>query len=84
MLLDLPVEVPWRRRQGQAPDRIEGGGTGDLHSQSEFHLRVRRGYLALAQEEPDRWLVVDAALPRNAVSETVWARVRTLLEGCDP
>jgi len=29
----------------------------------EFHERVRTGYLELAKQEPDRWVVVDAAQP---------------------
>ena len=41
-----------------------------------FHQRVRAGYLALAQAEPDRWLVLDATLPAEvlhaAIRERVW------------
>ena len=52
-LLDLP---PGRRLGGRParPDRIEGRGAG-------FFARVRQGYLALAAEEPHRFVVIDAA-----------------------
>ena len=44
-----------------------------------FHRRVRRGYLKLAEEEPQRWLVVDAGQPVEVVREIIWARVQTFL-----
>jgi len=44
-----------------------------------FHRRVREGYLKLAAAEPDRWLVIDASLPKRKIAEIVWARVSQLL-----
>lgn len=41
----------------------------------EFHERVRRGYLELADDEPNRFCVIDAALPQDRVSELVWKEV---------
>jgi dTMP kinase len=57
VLLDLPLEVA-RARQGrraEAADRME-------READDFHQRVRRGFLEQSQEEPERWLVLDAAL----------------------
>lgn len=54
--LDLPVEEGLRRKRGgdQAEwNRME-------QEQLAFHARVRRGFLALAEAEPARWLVLDA------------------------
>lgn len=34
---------------------------------AEFHRRVRQGYLQLAAAEPQRWVVVDARQPADAV-----------------
>ena len=42
----------------------------------EFHERVRRGYLELAANEPDRFCVIDATLPERRVSELIWEEVR--------
>jgi dTMP kinase len=45
-----------------------------------FHRKVRRGYLALVKQEPQRWLVLDAALPQEMLAEQIWNRVAPSLE----
>jgi dTMP kinase len=45
----------------------------------EFHQRVRNGFLALANAEPDRYFVLDAARPEGDVSRDIQQRVRELL-----
>ena len=42
----------------------------------EFHERVRQGYLQLAANEPDRFCVIDAALPQRRVTELIWQEAR--------
>lgn len=77
LLFDLPVEVGQQRRQ-QA--RASGGEWNRLDSEAvAFHERVREGYLALAAAEPQRWVVVDATLPPDALAERVWDAVRDWL-----
>ena len=44
------------------------------------HGRVRRGYLALAAAESDRWQVVDAAQPAEHVQHLINAQVGLWLE----
>ncbi len=44
-----------------------------------FHGRVREGYLKMAAAEPDRWLVIDASLPKRKVAGIIWNRVSPLL-----
>ena len=46
----------------------------------EFHHAVRKGFLHLANSEPDRWLVIDANRDIEIVQNEVWQRVRTLLQ----
>ena len=41
-----------------------------------FHKRVRRGYHQLAKDEPDRWVVLDAMEPEDAIFERVWKAVQ--------
>ena len=55
ILLDIPVEDGLARKavMGTPGDRFE-------QTAIDFHRRVRQGYLALAAEEPERWLVIDA------------------------
>ena len=45
----------------------------------EFHERIRRGFLALADQEPDRWRVVDATRSIDAISDNIWNAVRDRL-----
>jgi dTMP kinase len=67
LLLDVAVEVGLARKSGVDVNRFESDY--DL----EFHRRVREGFLALADEEPDRFVVVDASLPSDAVAAAVAA-----------
>jgi dTMP kinase len=61
LLLDLDVETGLQRR-------ANGGEWNRLDAyQLDFHRRVREGYLHLAAEEPQRWVIVDAARPWDEV-----------------
>lgn len=71
VLLDIPPEQGLARKQS-LKDRFE---LEDL----SFHRRVRDGYLKMAAAEPDRWLVIDASLPRSKVAGIIWDRVSQLL-----
>ncbi len=44
-----------------------------------FHRRVSDGYLKLAAREPQRWAIIDAYQPPEAVADQVWERVAPLL-----
>ena len=62
--MSLPIggqEEPQGRQEEEGQRRFEDEPQG-------FHRRVREGYLKLAQERPERWLVLDAALPRRTDS----------------
>ena len=72
ILLDLPVEQGLRRKKTKSKDRFEGAGL-------IFHNRVREGYLKLAAEEPERWLVIDATLSKAEISNIIWKRVSQML-----
>lgn len=73
VLLDLPVE------QGLARSQVSGESDRFSREATAFHERVRQGYLTLARIEKDRWLVVDASQPPDAVTDTIWQRIETLL-----
>ena len=81
VLLDLPVDVALMRRQPRGGDRFEAGLAQANAADVAFHLRVRNGFLTMASEEPERWLVVDATLPRQAVARAVQERVAAALAG---
>jgi dTMP kinase len=62
LLMDLPSEEGLRRK------RSSGGEWNRLDAyELAFHQRVRRGYLELARQEPDRWCIIDATLPPEMV-----------------
>ncbi len=52
ILVDVPEELSYARRQRSAPDRFEAESL-------EFHRRVAEGYRRLASDEPSRWRVID-------------------------
>ena len=65
LLLDLSAEVSServenRRKLGVSKDRLESKSV-------EYHNSVRRGYLSLAAEDPDRFVVIDAMADRETV-----------------
>jgi dTMP kinase len=64
LLLDLPVAVGLARR------RTDPGQQNRLDRETErFHRKVRRGFLALASEEPSRITIVNANRPAQAVRD---------------
>lgn len=54
-LFDLEPEIGLRRRK-------KGGGEWNRMDayQLQYHKRVRQGYLEMASEEPNRWIIIDA------------------------
>jgi len=72
VLLDIPVAKGLGRKQAKMKDRFEAEETA-------FHDRVRDGYLKLAADEPERWLVIDATLPKARIGKIIWDRVNQLL-----
>ncbi len=72
IVLDVEPEVGFARLAGETPDRIESRDV-------EFHRRVRDGFLALAAEEPERVVVVDASPPEEEVFAAVKAALASVL-----
>ncbi len=79
LLLDIDVDTGFERiaqrylALGESADRFE-------QEDRSFHRRVRRGYLQLAENDPARFRIIDAAQPPDTVSASVWNAVETLLE----
>lgn len=74
ILLDLDADAA-RGRLDEARtryDRLEAEA-------SEFHDRVRAAYLDLANAEPERFLVIDAARPVDEIAASIRDRVGGLL-----
>ncbi|GGN05798.1 thymidylate kinase [Thermus composti] len=69
-LLDLPPEEALKRLP--RPDRMEAAGLA-------FFQRVREGYLALSRAEPERFRVLDATKPPEALHREILRHLLPLL-----
>ena len=87
VLLDIPPECGRQRLSGPrvnaqlsldlSPESQRPAGPLDRieRDSRDFHRRVREGYLEMARADPDRWLLLDASLPKDELSDLVWDRV---------
>ena len=78
VLFDVSVDVGLARRDaGVAAEqtRFEDSARHDL----EFHQRVRQGYLRMAADDPERWVVLDGSVSPDEVAEEVSRVVNAFL-----
>jgi dTMP kinase len=76
LLLDLPVAVGLARARGRS-----GAGSDRFEAETlEFFERVRNGYRTLARSQPQRFRVIDATQPLEAIEHSV-AGILTELVG---
>lgn len=73
ILLDIPADRGLQRKHTRSRDRFE-------EEELSFHDRVRNGYLKMAEEEPDRWFVVDALQQAEAITGIIRERIDILLD----
>ena len=72
ILLDMPVKAGLARKRGKRHDRFE-------QERTAFHQRVREGYLKMAANDPERWLVIDAMQSKEKIAQIIWQKVSQLL-----
>lgn len=72
ILLDMPVEASLRRKTKRHNDRFDAETV-------EFHQRIRNGFLKLAGEKGNRWLIIDGLLSKKMISALIWEKVEQLL-----
>ena len=74
VVLDVPASVAKERQAAgeRQYDRLEAEA-------EDFHTRVRESYLALAEEEPERFLVIDGESSIEEIHEAIVAKVSDLL-----
>ncbi|MEP6599393.1 MAG: dTMP kinase [Actinomycetota bacterium] len=74
ILLDIPPAVGMERVRGRnAADKLESESL-------EFHTRVRRAFVSLAEADPRRYLILDATRQPGEIARTVATAVEQLLE----
>lgn len=71
ILLDCPVAVGLQRAQGD--DRFH-------REQLEFHERVRRAFLSLAEADTDRYCILDSTAPTEQIHQQVMAAILRCLQ----
>ena len=72
LLFDVPVEVSVQRlAKAREPDKFEA-------ESAEFFTKIRNAYLERARQYPQRFHIIDANRPLDAVKETVETLIRTL------
>lgn len=70
LVFDLPPEIGLERAFGRDMFEVRFE-TKDF----DFHTRLRAAYLAIAREEPERCLVIDASGTEEQVADLVWRAV---------
>jgi dTMP kinase len=78
--LDIDVEEGLRRKLDAHKASNSEWNRIDRQEMA-FHRRVREGYLKMATQEPDRWLVIDATQPLEAIRSSIRVRVEAKLLG---
>ena len=66
LLVDVPVEVGMARKR----DNSSEWNRLDAYALA-FHERVRQGYFALAEAEPERWMIIDATEDKAHVQQAL-------------
>ncbi len=73
----VQIQLPFEEIQ---PGRLDNEGARKFEEEPlAFHQRVRAGFLQLAELDPMRWVVIDALLGEQVISEIVWEKVQPLL-----
>lgn len=71
LILDVPPEIGLARaksRNNQAADRFEGENL-------EYHTLLREAYRDLAEQEPDRCVMIDGTPSADAIAVRIWMLV---------
>ena len=68
-ILDVPATVGLARAKTR-----RGAGAADRYEAEaiEFHEQLRNAYLALAEREPLRCIVIDGRAPKDVVAQRIW------------
>lgn len=77
--IDVPAEIGLARKKGQA-----GSGASEMNrlDQKEiaYHTRVREGYLEMARQAPERWVVIDGTRSASSVQKALRERLEQELQ----
>ncbi|MDO8640079.1 MAG: dTMP kinase [Nitrosarchaeum sp.] len=74
IVFDIPVEESKKRRTNKNPDRLES-------NTDEFYEKARRAYFTLAEENPEKIIVVNGLLTVEKVTSLVERFVNQVISG---
>lgn len=78
ILMDVDVELGLQRKQ-----KCQGEWNRlDAYTMA-FHQRVRQGYLEMSRQQPERWIVIDASQPHEAVQQALRAAILERLSAAE-
>ncbi len=78
-IIDCPAEVGLKRSQARLAQESSPENRFEKEA-LDFHERVRRGFLALASQEPQRYLVLDGTLSPEKLHEIILQNLQTWIE----
>jgi dTMP kinase len=79
-LLDCPVDMGLDRALKRNEAESQKGQDRFEREALDFHKAVREGYLALARENQDRFVVIDATLPKDEVEGEIFQHMEPFLD----
>jgi len=77
VLLDLPAETGLTRARTRNDESLDSSESRIDEEEIAFHRKVREGYHALANNEPERFLVLDAREKPDRLAELVMDEIRS-------
>ncbi|UCB51084.1 MAG: dTMP kinase [Deltaproteobacteria bacterium] len=79
-LLDCPVDMGLGRALRRNETQFQKGQDRFEREALAFHNAVREGYLDLARENRDRFVIIDATLPKNKVEGKIFQHIEPFLD----
>jgi len=79
-LLDCPVNVGLTRALKRNRKSSLKGQDRFEREKFDFHVKVREGYLELARENPERFVVIDASITEDGVADSIAEHMRSFLK----
>ena len=78
-LIDCAVEVGLKRALKRNKIQFQEGQDRFEREKKDFHEAVREGYLTMAMEDPERFVVVDGTLKEDELEEIIFKHVEPFI-----
>ena len=78
-LVDCPARIGIERALKRNKESLKESEDRFEREKMEFHEAVRNGYLFMAKEEPERFVVVDGMLSTDEIEEFIFKYLRSFL-----